>query len=69
MIINEIGKYRTTEEIKTRNACSIGTIPRGTVLNITQIDSTYHKVIGEPLMDWTYWDLPVIKEPSHENNG
>jgi hypothetical protein len=60
MIINEIGKYKLVEDFTTRNAFSIATLKAGTELNITQIDNQYHKVIGEPLMDWTYWDIPVI---------
>jgi hypothetical protein len=61
MIIKEPGKYELLRDIKTRKAYSIGTLLAGTVLNIKQIDTEYHNVIGEPLYDWTYWDLPVIK--------
>jgi len=61
MIIREVGRYKLTEDIKTRDTYSISTLPKGTILNITQIDNQYHKVIGEPLRDWTYWDLPVVK--------
>lgn len=59
MIIDKIGKYKLIEDIRTRNSSSIGTLKKGTILDITQIDKNFHKVIGESLMDWTYWDLPV----------
>lgn len=59
MRITEKGQYRLLEDIKTTTAASIGTIPKGTILDITQVDERCHRVIGRPLMDWTYWDLPV----------
>jgi len=59
MIIKELGKYRLTQDIKTGTSTSIATLPKGLILNITQIDSEYHKVIGPELWDWKYWDLPV----------
>lgn len=61
MIVNEIGKYKLLKDIITRNTYSIGTIPKDSIINITQIDSTYCQVIGNELFDWIYWDLPVVK--------
>jgi len=59
MIIDKIGKYKLLKDIKTGNSISTGTIPRGTILNITQVDKQGQKVIGAPLADWTRWELPV----------
>ena len=59
MRIEKTGKYRLVRDYTMRTSNSVGTIPKGTVLNITQIDEQYHKVIGEGLSDWVYWNLPV----------
>lgn len=61
MLIKETGFYELTEDIKTRNVCSIATIEAGTIIEITQIDDRFHKVIGPDLMDWKFWDLPAKK--------
>lgn len=61
MVIKEKGKYILLEDIGTRNAITTATIPKGTVINITQVDSWSHQVTGSPLLDWTPWDLPVVK--------
>ncbi len=61
MIIKKTGKYRVLESFKTHNSISIGQINKGDIITITQIDIHYHKVIGSPLLDWEYWDLPVEK--------
>jgi hypothetical protein len=61
MIVNETGKYKLTEDFRTRNTCATGTIPKDTIIEITQISEEYHKVIGTDFMDWVYWDLPVVK--------
>lgn len=61
MIIKEIGKYKFIRDWTERTSIQIGTFPAGTILDIAQIDESYHKVIGEPLSDWAHWDLPVKK--------
>lgn len=61
MIIKEIGKYKLLSDIVIRNCISIETIPKGTVLEIIQIDKEFHKVFGPGLSDWIHWDLPVEK--------
>lgn len=61
MIVNEKGKYKLLKSIKTSNNFSVATLPKGTTVNITQIDKKTHKVIGNLFMDWIYWDLPVEK--------
>ena len=58
-IVKEEGKYVLTEDYVIRTSSTVGIIPKGTVLNITQIDEQYKKVIGDNLSDWCYWDLPV----------
>lgn len=59
MKITKTGHYRLTRDFKTRGTISIGTIPSGTVIEITQIDDRNNKVIGPSLHDWTYNDMPV----------
>jgi len=59
MIVKETGKYRLLKEFIVRTSFSTGTLPKGTEINITQIDDVYHKVIGPELKDWRYWDIPV----------
>jgi len=60
MKIKKIGKYRLLRDFKTRNSTSVGTLPSGTVIEITQLGG--HKVIGPELYDWTYYDMPVVEE-------
>ena len=60
MIINKIGEYRVLRSFTTRNKLRVGSIKADSILKITQIDKKYHKVIGPALMDWIYWDLPVV---------
>ena len=59
MVITQIGKYRLTKDYRCRTSNSIGTLRQGSIIEITQIDPAYHKVIGPELEDWQYWDLPV----------
>ena len=59
MIIDKKGKYRLLEDWQNRGSISTGTLPKGTILNISQIDEQHKRVISEELADWTRWDLPV----------
>jgi hypothetical protein len=59
MRITECGKYRLLRDYKTTNSISIATLANGSIIEITQIDMNYNKVIGEPLLDWEYNALPV----------
>ncbi len=61
MIITQKGQYRLLEDIKTRNSISTGIIPKDTIIEITQVDYERNKVIGDKLLDWIHWDLPVEK--------
>ena len=61
MIVNEPGKYKLTQDWTTRSSTSIRQVPAGTILEITQVDKTYHKVIGPALLDWMHWDIPVVR--------
>ncbi len=61
MIIKETGKYCLLKDFSTRTPFSTGTLSKGTVIDITQIDDVYHKVIGPQLKDWRFWDMPVKK--------
>jgi len=59
MIITKPGLYRLLEGVYFRGTISIGYWPKGNIIEITQIDKDYCKVIGPTLPDWQYWDLPV----------
>ncbi len=59
MIVTEVGSYKLLQDYVTRGSISVGTTPKGTVIQITGIDKEYHKVISDSFFDWHYWDLPV----------
>jgi len=61
MVIKEIGKYVLIKDFTMRGSTRIGTTPKGTVMEVTQVDSQYKKVIGPKFYDWVPWDLPVEK--------
>jgi len=61
MIVNEIGRYRLTEDWSSRGSISIAQMEAGTIIEITQVDKAGRKVIGPALQDWTTWDMPVVK--------
>lgn len=66
MIVKEKGFYRLLEELKTSNSGAIGTLPKGTIIEVTQISEDYRQVISPDLLDWTYWELPVEKLEIYE---
>lgn len=59
MIIIEPGLYELTENIITRGASNVGTLPKGVKIKVTQVDEKGKKVIASQLSDWTHYDLPV----------
>ena len=59
MIITKVGKYRLLRNYSARVSFSTGTLREGTIIEITRIDQTRHKVFGPIISDWQYWDLPV----------
>jgi len=59
MVINKVGRYRLLKDFSVRTPFSTGVLPKGEVINVTQIDDVYHKVIGPELKDWRHWDMPV----------
>lgn len=59
MKIEQPGKYRLLKDYPTRGTWSMGTLPAGKVLDITQIDRDGCQVIGPDLLDWAYWEMPV----------
>ena len=61
MIIEERGKYRLLENFAIRTSYSITNLPIGTIIEITRVDTRYHKVTGDQLRDWIPWDMPVEK--------
>ena len=66
MIVKEKGFYRLLEAIKTSNKIAIGNLPKGTIIEVTQISEDYRQVIGSDLLDWTYWEMPVEKLEIYE---
>ncbi|MGR3218892.1 MAG: hypothetical protein ACUZ8H_03620 [Candidatus Anammoxibacter sp.] len=61
MEIIEKGIYEFLQDWKTCNSCTIQTISKGEILTITRVDIDNHQVLGNILIDWTFWDLPVKK--------
>ena len=57
MIISKIGKYKLLKPLTTRGSFSIGTFPKDSIIEITQIDKDAHKVIGLGFEDWRDWDI------------
>ncbi len=64
MIIKTKGKYRLLQDYSVRKSISINQLPKGTIIEITQVDERYRHVIGPLLSDWVRWDMPVemVKE-------
>lgn len=61
MIVTKKGFYKFTRDYHDRGTTSVGTIPKGTVVEINQVSTRYKKVISPSFYDWHNWDLPVIK--------
>ncbi len=61
MEIQEKGHYRLLKDFSMRGVNCVGTVPAGKIIEITQIDRQYHKVIGPDFYDWTHWEMPVEK--------
>lgn len=59
MIITKQGYYRLIEDYIVRSPKSVGVIPKGTMIEITQVDEIHHKVMSPQFKNWEYWDLPV----------
>jgi len=59
MIINTTGSFRLTKDTQTRNLTTVATLPAGTVIEVTQIDSTYNKFYSPQMLNWHYWDIPA----------
>jgi len=64
MIITKPGKYRLNQDFSSMGAGSITHIPKGSIIEITQIDIEGRKVIGPELLDWEYYNIPC--EPINE---
>lgn len=58
MIITTPGKYRLTQDWSSRNAASICHIPKGTIIEVTQIDHVYGKVMVKQFLDWEHNCIP-----------
>ena len=58
MKIIETGRYILTEDFTVQGAWSIARLPSGSEIEITQVESEGHQVIGPELGDWHYHDIP-----------
>jgi len=67
MLVQKKGLYRLTRDFQNRGSRRIGTLKKGTLINVTQIDFEYHKVMADQLADWNFWELPL--EPVVLDNG
>lgn len=59
MIIKNAGTYRLLEPLTMRGQNSVGTMPKGTLLTVSQVDVEKKQVIGPAFPDWMFWNLPV----------
>ena len=59
MIVDRQGYFIFEKDYVTRGSTSVGTIPKGTIVYINQIDKNGHQCICDSFFDWEYWDLPV----------
>jgi len=60
MLVQKKGLYRLTRDFQNRGSCRIGTLEKGTLINVTQIDFEYHKVMADQFADWNFWELPLV---------
>ena len=61
MKIEQAGIYRTLEPIKMHGPNSNGTIGKGLLLTISQVDIELGVVLGPALPGWQPADMPVEK--------
>lgn len=61
MTITSIGKYKTTQDLIIRFSIGIGTLPTGTIINVSQIDIDNHKFYSDEIGDWHYYSIPCEK--------
>ena len=66
MIVKKTGTYRTLEPIKMSGPNSSGTVGRGLLITISQVDVKREKVTGPIFPDWMDWDLPVVNVEESE---
>jgi len=61
MKITTLGTYQLTKDITIRTSISVGTLPKGSLFSVNQIDKENHKVYANELEDWHYYDIPCKK--------
>lgn len=59
MTIVKPGFYKLFVAFVTRGSTCVGTLPKGTIIHITQVDHSNQQVIGPSLLDWTWSHMPV----------
>ena len=61
MIVNKLGKYKFIKDYISRNSIAVSNIKVGDILTVKQIDTQGNKIIGDIMLDWVPWELPVIE--------
>jgi len=64
MKVTKTGKYLLNAAFSSRGTCGITHLPKGAVIEITQIDHSGCKVIGPELMDWESDEIPCDPIPA-----
>ncbi len=59
MNVKQCGQYRLLRDFWARGASSCVALPKGTTIEVTQVDNINRKIVGPKLPDWIHWDLPV----------
>ena len=59
--IEKPGYYELLKDMVVRNAVSIGTLPVGTIVHVTQVDAENHMVYSPSFMDWVF-HIQYVKE-------
>ena len=69
MIVRFRGVYVLTEDFLVRSANSIAVLSKGAEIIVTQVDMKVQKVIGPQLLNWTYWELTVMRKGESEEDA
>lgn len=56
----KLGEYILTEDLKFSNAHGVGTIPKGVIFLVTQLDEKSNKFYSGSFGDWHYNQLPCL---------
>ena len=62
MNIRKKGKYQLLEDIIIRTSNSVGTLSKGLVFEVTQVNEQNHNFYSPEIADWYLWDNVPAKE-------